>query len=85
MIDVKTVLYILAGFLTVGGAVVAFFQMQTRQNMKIESLEKEFEELKKKLSDQSKYQIQTEKAIVEINTKLDSIMEAIKELKGNNK
>ena len=69
------------GVLTIFGAVIGFFQMQTRQNMKIEALERAMEDLKRKQSEQSKYQIQTEKAVVEINTKLDSIMETLKELK----
>lgn len=81
MIDIKFVIYIAAGIITIGGAVVAFFQMQTRQNMKIEELQKEVVKLEKKISDQSHYQIETEKAVVEINTKLDHIVKAIDELK----
>ncbi|MDC7125768.1 MAG: hypothetical protein PQJ46_09380 [Spirochaetales bacterium] len=89
MINLKIFVGILTGILVIGGAVVTFFQMQTRQNMKIEALEKEvteirgkeIPELKRKLSEQSHYQIETEKAIIEINGKLDHISEAIEELK----
>ena len=81
MIDLKFVIYIIVGIISIGGAVIAFFQMQTRQNMKIEELQKDVEELKRKQSASTGYQIETEKAIVEINTKLDHIVKSIDELK----
>ncbi len=75
------VIAIAAGVMTMGGGIIAFFQMQTRQNMKIEALQKEVAELKRKQSASTCHQIETEKAIVEINTKLDHIVKAIDELK----
>ena len=81
MIDVKFVIYIVVGIITIGGAIIAFFQMQTRQNMKIEEMGKDIAELRKKQSDSTGHQIQTEKNIIEINTKLDHIIKAIDELK----
>lgn len=82
MITIQLVIYIILAIISVGGGIVAFFVMQNRQNMKIERLEEEVKDLKRKQSDSSHYQIETEKAIVEINTKLDYIMEAINELKA---
>ena len=83
MIDIKWLLAILGGggILGIAASVVTFFQMQTRQNMKIEQLEKDINALGKKLSDQTDYQIKTEKEIVKINTKLDNLIDLIKELK----
>lgn len=81
MIDIKFLIYIVAGIISIGGAIIAFFQMQTRQNMKLKELQKDMEELKKKQSLSTGHQIETEKAIVEINTKLDHIVKSIDELK----
>ena len=89
MINLTAVLSIAVGLLAVGGAVVGFFVMQNTQNMRITAVEKEvcrikdedIAELKHKMSEQSRYQIATEKAIIEINGKLDHILEAIAELK----
>ena len=81
MIDIKFVIYIVVGIISIGGAIIAFFQMQTRQNMKIEEMGKDIAELRKKQSDSTSHQIQTEKNIIEINTKLDHIIKAIDELK----
>ena len=78
MIELKLVIYIAAGILTIGGAIITFFQMQTRQNMKIDQLEKEIEELKRKQSLSTNHQIDTEKAIVEINTKLNHIVGSLR-------
>ena len=81
MIDLKTLIYIIIGLITIGTAVVTFFNMQTRQNMKIDQLQKEVKDLKIKLSGVTSYQIKTEKDIVEISTKLDSLMDIMKEIK----
>lgn len=81
MIDVKFLIYIVAGIISIGGAIIAFFQMQTRQNMKIKEMEKDIDEIKRKQSTSTGHQIETEKAIVEINTKLDHIVKSIDELK----
>jgi len=81
MVDIKTLFYIIGGLLTIGGAVVTFFNMQVRQNMKIEQLEKDINMLKEKASSQSKYQISTEKDIVKMNEKLDNLIDMMKELK----
>ena len=89
MINLTAVLSIAGGLILVGGSVVGFFVMQNTQNMKIASLEKEvcrikdedIADLKHRVSEQSRYQIATEKAIIEINGKLDHILEAIAELK----
>ena len=82
MIDIKTVVYLIVGIITIGGAVIAFFTMQTRQNMKIGQLEKDIASVKDKQTKATTYQIQTEKNIVEINTKLDNIIQSIEELKN---
>ena len=78
VIDIK----ILIGVITIIGGIVTFFSMQTRQNMKIEQLQKEVKDLKKKLSEMAHYQIETEKAIIEINVNIQHIADAIEELKN---
>jgi len=89
MIDLKYVIYVLLSLLTIGAAIVKFFQMQTKQNMEIITMEKGLEEQKAKMSEQSKYQIQTEKNIIEINgnltnldDKMDMVIDMMKELKA---
>jgi len=82
MIDIKTVVYLIVGIITIGGAVIAFFTMQTRQNMKIEQAAKDISDMKDKQTKATHYQIETEKNIVEINTKLDNIIQSIEELKN---
>lgn len=103
MIDIKTLIYILLALISIGGGIVAFFQMQTRQNMRQEQQEKDLKEAKEKFekdingirdsfdkqiveikhkqSESTNHQIKTEKNIVEISTKLDSVIEMMKELK----
>lgn len=81
MVDIKTVIYLVIGLLTIGGAVVAFFQMQTKQNMKIEQLETDVKEMKKRQSDQAHYQIDTEKAIIRIEEKLEALFGLVSEIK----
>ena len=83
MIDIKLVIYIAVAILSVGGAIVTFFQMQTRQNMKIEQLQKDINDLKKKQSLNTGHQIETEKFIAEINVKLEHIAKSIDDLKRN--
>lgn len=94
MIDIKLVIYIASAVLAIGGAIVTFFQMQTRQNMKIDQLQKDLDhtrdelqeainELRRKQALSTSHQIETEKTIVEINTKLDHILQAIADLKKN--
>lgn len=75
MIDLKYVLYVMASFLTIGAAIVKFFQMQTKQNMEIKQMQEQQNEQKRKMSEQSKYQIQTEKNIVEINGSINGLSE----------
>lgn len=84
-VDIQIIVYIFIGVLTVGGAVVAFFQMQTKQNMRIKNLELRASSAEKKISDQAYYQIQTEKMVEVINTKLDHIMATLEELKERRK
>lgn len=81
MIDIKLVIYIIVAILTVGGAVVTFFTMQTRQNMKIDQLQKDLTKLEKKQTESTGHQIQTEKDLIAINAKLDHIVVAIDEIK----
>ena len=83
MIDLKLVIYIAIAVLTIGGAVVGFFTMQTRQNMKINQLEKDIEELKRKQSKSTEHQIETEGLVREINVKLEHIAKSIDDLKKN--
>lgn len=93
MIEIKTVLYVIGALAGIVGAIVSFFVMQAKQNMKIEQLEEkvkelkeelasEIAELKRKQSKNSEYQIETEKSIEVITTKLDHILQAIAELKA---
>ena len=83
MIDLKLVIYIALAILTIGGAIVSFFVMQKGQNMKIEQLEKDITDLKRKQSDSTAHQIETEGLVREINVKLEHIMISIDDLKKN--
>ena len=82
------------------GAIVGFFVMQTKQNMKIENLEikhaevcetfnNRFEKIEKKVSNSSHYLTEMEKSIVEIKTilttTLSHISNDISELKQRRK
>jgi hypothetical protein len=80
-VDLKTVLIITGALIIQGGAVVKFFQMQTAQNMKISDLENKVKEVKEKQTLQTGYQIETEKNVIRIDTKLDSILSALEDLK----
>ena len=84
-ICLKDLLYIIGAIVVLGGYVVTFFSMQTKQNMKIERCEQRLDICEHKLSEQSHYQIKTEKEIVRIFEKLDTILEAIQELKDRRK
>ena len=89
MINLTAVLSIAGGLILVGGSVVGFFVMQNTQNMRITSLEKEvvrikaedIGELKNNMTKHAEVQVASEKMIIEINGKLDHILEAIAELK----
>lgn len=81
MINLSVLIPVIVGTIVIGGSIIGFFQMQTRQNMEIESMKCQIKEIKDKQSKQSEYQIATEKNIIEINGKLDHILEAIAELK----
>lgn len=82
MIDVKLVIYIAIAIVSIGGAIVTFFQMQTRQNMKIEQLQKDIVDLKRKQTESTAHQIETEGLVREINVKLEHISKAIDDLKN---
>ena len=93
MIDLITLIEILAGVFFIGGGIVGFFVMQKGQNMKIAQLEKDMKQMKKdhekellevkrKQSLSTGNQIRTEKDLVAINIKLDHIIEAIDEIKN---
>jgi peptidoglycan hydrolase CwlO-like protein len=88
MIDVKLLIYIVLASFTIIGGIVGFFVMQNNQNRDIKDVSKKQEELDKKQSSQSKYQIETEKNIIEINgkmknmdDKMDMVLTMMKELK----
>ncbi len=88
MIDLKYVLYVMISFITIGGAIVKFFQMQTKQNMRLEQMEKDNEEIHRKSSKQTEFQIKTEKDIIKlegkvdtIDKKMDLVLDMMKELK----
>ena len=83
MVDVSTVVEIVIGIFVIGGGVIGFFVMQKGQNMKIEQLQKEVDDLKRKQSLSTTHQIETEKFIAEINIKLEHIAQAIDDLKRN--
>jgi len=82
MINIKDVVYIILAIITIGGGIVGFFVMQTRQNMKIEQLEKDLKDVQEKQSKGTGHQIETEKAIVSINEKLDHLLKDMGELKA---
>lgn len=73
MIDLKYVLYVMLSFITIGGAIVKFFQMQTKQNMRLEQMEKDQQETHRKASKQTEFQIQTEKDIITLDSKIDKV------------
>lgn len=80
MIDYKTLVYIVLGTISLIGGIVTFFVMQNTQNMRLKAMEKSQETSEHKISEQSKYQIQTEKNIIEINgnlTNLDDKMDMV--------
>ena len=83
MVAVDTVVQIAIGIFVILGAVISFFVMQKGQNMKIEQLQKDFDELKRKQSESTRHQIETEGLVREINVKLEHIMIAIDDLKKN--
>lgn len=83
MIELKLVLALIAVIISVGGGIVGFFTMQTRQNMKIKALEDKVAELERKLLLSTGHQFETEKAIIEINAQLKHIVLAIDDLKKN--
>ena len=83
MVAVDTVVQIAVGIFVILGAVISFFVMQKGQNMKIEQLQKDFDELKRKQSESTRHQIETEGLVREINVKLEHIMIAIDDLKKN--
>jgi len=90
MVNLTIIIPVVVGVVTLGGFIVRFFQMQTKQNLKIEQVEKvvktiietDIPALERKLSEQAHYQIDTEKAVVQINTKLDAIMVTLTDLKN---
>lgn len=88
MIDLKYVLYVMISFITIGGAIVKFFQMQTKQNMRLEQMEKDQHEVQRKASKQTEFQIDTEKNIIKLDgkidhldDKIDTILDMMKDLK----
>lgn len=77
-------------FLTIGTAVVKFFQMQTKQNMEIENMKQQQDEQKRKASKQTEFQIETEKNIIKLEDKIDHldkkvdlVLQMMKELKDH--
>ena len=83
VVQIDIVVQIIVGIVLIGGGVISFFVMQKGQNMKIEQLQKEVDELKRKQSLSTSYQNETEKFIAEINVKLEHISQAIDDLKNN--
>lgn len=81
MIEIKDLIYIVIGLVTIGSGIVGFFVMQTRQNMRIDQLEKDLNNLGEKQSKSEGHQIDTEKAIISINEKLDHLLKDMEELK----
>ncbi len=82
MIDLSTVIEIIAGIIIIGGGIVGFFVMQKGQNMKISQLRTEVNELKDKQTKSEEHQNETEKFIAEINVKLEHIAKSIDEIKN---
>ena len=98
MIDIKAVTYIILGLVSIGGAVVTFFQLQTRQSMKIEQLEKESDKIRDEIKEMKEAghrraeeierlmtdhtHADTNTAIALLDQKLDTLLDAIQELKA---
>jgi septal ring factor EnvC (AmiA/AmiB activator) len=81
MIDIKTVIQIVSFLIVAGGLFSGFVKMQTTQNMKIENLDKELEELKRKQSLATSHQIETEKTLIEIGKDIKQILKDIEGIK----
>jgi len=82
MINLNDFIYLIVGIITIFGGIVGFFVMQTRQNMRIEQLEKDLNCLGDKQKKTAGHQIDTEKAIISINEKLDRLLKDMEELKN---
>ena len=89
VVDIKYLITIIGGIVAIGGIVVKFFQMQTRQNMKIDLNESGIKRLDDKTSKQASYQIETEKkvgvlceAMANIKISIDEIKTDVKSLLG---
>ena len=81
MVSVTTLIEIVGILLILGGAVGAFYTLQTRQNMKIKTLEDKVFDLQGELSEEREKRIQLSEVIAEIKTDLKHILSAINELK----
>jgi len=81
MVDIRTLIYIVIGLISIGGTIGAFFTMQTKQNMKIEVLEREVDDVKRKQSLATGHQIETEKTLGILLTKIDRLLKDMEELK----
>lgn len=82
MVSVTTLIEIVGILVILGGAIGAFYSMQTRQNMKIKELEGKVSQLTDELSVEREKRIKTGEAIVQIFEQLKHISEAIDELKS---
>ena len=81
IVSVTTLIEIVGILLILGGAVGAFYTLQTRQNMKIKTLEDKVFDLQGELSEEREKRIQLSEVIAEIKTDLKHILSAINELK----
>lgn len=81
VVDLKTMIYIILGLVTIGGAIVSFFSMQTRQNMKISQLEQDLANLKRRQDETDIDQRSMDKTLALIGEKLDRLLKDMDELK----
>lgn len=80
-INMSILIPILVGIVVIGGAIVGFFQMQTRQNMKLDTHDEKIKDLEDKISKQSGFRIQTEKKVEVLCEQMGAMKKDMDEIK----
>lgn len=81
MIAISTLIEIVLGLIIIGGAIGAFYSLQTRQNMKISEIEEKVRDLRLELHEEKTRRTELTEAIVEMKADLKHILKSIDELK----
>lgn len=81
MVSVTTLIEVVGLLIVLGGAVGAFYSMQTRQNMKINELNEKVRDLRTDLIDEKEKRIELSEAVIEIKKDLEHILSAVQEIK----